>query len=262
VTYDRWSGSAAYESYVGRWSRLVAEQFVPRLGVPPGRRWLDVGCGTGALTGTLLGAADPGQVLGVDTSAAYLALARDRVGDRAGFAVADARRLPLPDATVDAVVSGLAVNFVPEPARAVAEFVRVTRPGGLVAAYVWDYADGMTMMRLCWDALAELDSAAVDLDEARRFPLCRPEPLADAWLRAGLARVEVAAVEVPTVFADFADYWQPFLGGQGALPGYLASRSPHLLVALRETLRSRLPVAPDGTIALTARAWAVHGRRP
>jgi SAM-dependent methyltransferase len=254
----RWADGDAYEAYVGRWSRLVGAEFVRWLGQPAGLRWLDVGCGTGALTSTILAVAAPAEVVGVDPSEDFLAVARTRIPG-ATFHRADGRDLPLPAAAVEVVVSGLALNFVPEPGAAVAEFVRVARPGATVAAYVWDYAEGMALMRHLWDAAAELDPVAAALDEELRYPICRPEPLRLLWTDAGLGDVEVAAIDVPTVFADFDDYWSPFLGGQGPAPGYVMSLPEDRRDTLRERLRSRLPVAADGSIPLTARAWAVRG---
>jgi SAM-dependent methyltransferase len=256
---DVWAEHAAYEAYIGRWSRRVAAAFVPRLGVPPGRRWLDVGCGTGSLTGAVLAAGQPAAVVGVDPSLGFLAGAVANTGAGALFCAGDARALPFGDGTFDAVVSGLALNFVPDPARAAAELTRVARPGAVVAAYVWDYADGMEMLRHFWAAASEVDPAAAAMTEDRRFPLCRPEPLADLWHGAGLPAATVAAIDVPTVFAGFDDYWDPFLGGQGPAPGLVAALSEDRRIALRELLRSRLPAQDDGSIRLTARAWAVQG---
>ncbi len=258
-----WADGAAYEAYVGRWSRRVAEEFLRWLDPPRGRRWLDVGCGTGALTSTVLAVADPVQVTGVDRSEGFVAHARATVVDgRAAFRVGDARSLPVPDAGTDVVVSGLALNFVPEPERAVAEFARVLRPGGLAAAYVWDYADGMAMMRHFWAAATALDPAAAELDEGPRFPVCRRDRLGAVWTDAGFGDVSVRGVEVPTVFADFDDYWRPFLGGQGAAPTYVTSLGEADRDRLRDLLRDRLPAEPDGSIRLTARAWAVRGTAP
>jgi SAM-dependent methyltransferase len=260
VAHEVWSVGDAYEAYVGRWSRRVAEAFLHWLDLPARRRWLDVGCGTGALTGTVLALADPVDVVGVDPSEDFLANARARIIDsRSNFRVGDARSLPFPDRSFDTVVSGLALNFVPGPGRAVAELARVATPGGVAAAYVWDYAEGMAMIRYFWDAAVALDLAAAGLDEGRRFPLCRPEPLADLWVDAGLDNVTVHAIEVSTVFTDFEDYWRPFLGGQGPAPGYVASLTEEHRRTLRDLLRVRLPVSPDGSIPLTARAWAVRG---
>lgn len=255
---DVWAVGDAYEAYVGRWSRRVAEAFVSWLDVPSGQSWLDVGCGTGALTACVLRDADPVAVTGVDPSAGFLDTARSRIA-QATFAVGDAQALPLPDSEFDVVVSGLAINFVPSPALAAAEFARVVRPGGVVAAYVWDYADGMQMMRYFWDAAAYLDPANAALDESGRFPLCQPDPLRALWISASLRDVEVKAIEIPMVFENFDDYWQPFLGGQGPAPAYAMSLGSGERDTIRELLRSRLPSNPDGSIALTARAWGVRG---
>ena len=258
--HEVWEAGDAYEAYVGRWSRPVAREFIAWLAVPAGRTWLDVGCGPGALTSAALGT-DAARITGVDRSRGFLAEARRRIrGSRAGFAAGDAGALPVPAGRFDVVVSGLCLNFVPDPGRAVAEFARVTAPGGIAAAYVWDYGDGMAMMRHFWDAAAALDPEAARFDEGRRFTLCAPGPLAGLWAGAGFGTVATTAIEVPTVFAGFDDFWQPFLGGQGAAPGYVSSLPGARRDDLRELLRSRLPVAPDGSIRLTARAWAVRGR--
>lgn len=259
---DVWATGAAYEPYVGRWSRRVARAFLAWLAVPPGGRWLDVGCGTGALTQTILAQAAPAAVQGVDASAGFVAYAQAATPDpRATFAVEDAQALSAADATFDAAVSGLVLNFIPRPERAAAAMARVTRPGGTVAAYVWDYAGDMQLMRAFWDAAVALDPAAGPLDEGVRFPLCRPDPLAALWQGVGLHAVEVRAVDVPTVFRDFDDYWSPFLGGQGPAPGYAMALSEERRITLRERIRAALPVAADGSIALIARAWAVRGQR-
>lgn len=262
MAHEVWAVAEAYEQYVGRWSRRVARAFLLWLNVPHGRSWLDVGCGTGALTAEVLTDAHPSQVVGVDPSEGFLSNARARIADaRTDFCVGDAQRLPLRDGQFDAVVSGLALNFVPDPRRAAAEFARVAVPGGVVAAYVWDYAEGMAMMRHFWDAARELDPAAAELDEARRFPVCQPTALSTLWTDVGLGGVVVKAVEVPTVFVDFDDYWGPFLGGQGPAPGYVVSLPEDHRRALRGLLRARLSSGAHGSIPLSARAWAVRGTR-
>ncbi|MEV4148564.1 class I SAM-dependent methyltransferase [Amycolatopsis sp. NPDC049691] len=255
-----WQSGDAYEAYIGRWSRRIAETFVRQLDVPASRRWLDVGCGTGALTSAVLTAADPAEVAGVDPSEGFLKTARASVPDpRVSFEVADARSLPFPDDRFDVTVSGLVLNFVPDPAAAAAEIARVTVPGGLAAAYLWDLAEGMELIRHFWDAAAELDPAAADRHEGRQFPLCRPEPFGRLWTEAGFAAVSVGEIKIPTVFRDFDDYWQPFLGAQGPGPAYLATLPEARRDQIRELLRSRLPTNPDGSIPLSARAWVVRG---
>jgi SAM-dependent methyltransferase len=253
-----WAAGEAYERYVGRWSRLVAREFLRGLACAARLRFLDVGCGTGALMAAIADTSAPSAILGVDPAAGLLALARDRLTTGAVCA-GDAQRLPLRDHSADVVVSGLALNFVPDPLRAVTEMARVAAPGGVVAAYVWDYAGGMEMIRYFWDAAVEADPAARASDEAHRFPLCHPGPLHDLWTAAGLRGTSVDAIEVPARFAGFADYWTPFLGGQGPAPGYLASLTEHQRRTVRELLRARLPAEPDGHLSLTARAWAVRG---
>jgi SAM-dependent methyltransferase len=259
--HDAWAAGDAYEPYVGRWSRLVARDFIAWLNVPDGSDWLDVGCGTGALTDVILASSSPRSVVGVDPSDAFVTYAADHItSPAASFRVGDARDLPIPDASVDAAVSALALNFVPDPARAVAEMMRVTCPGGIVAAYVWDYAGRMDLMRVFWDAAVALDPSAADLDEGPRFPICAPEPLRKLFTDAGLTEVDVRTIDVPTRFRDFDDYWAPFLGGQGPAPGYAISLDQHDRNALRDRIRDALPIAADGSIDLIARAWAVAGR--
>ena len=256
-----WGSGNAYEPYVGRWSRPVAREFLGWLAVPPGGRWLDVGCGTGALSETILSLANPGEILGIDPSPAFVAFARDRVRDpRVRFDVGEAQALQADAATFDAVVAGLVLNFVPEPGGAVSEMARVARPDGTVAAYLWDYAEGMQMMRHFWDAAIALDPAARELDEGSRFALCRPEPLADLFRSAGLEDVEVRAIDVPTVFRDFDDYWSPFLAGQAPAPAYAMSLSEEGRAELRDRIKANLPTNAEGEHYLTARAWAVRGK--
>ncbi len=257
-----WASGAAYEPYVGRWSRLVAREFLTWLGLPPGSRWLDVGCGTGALSQLVLETASPSEVIGIDPSEGYVAYAREHVtGERVAFEIGDAQQLPFENGSFDAVVTGLVLNFLSQPGQGVAEMVRVTRrPGDAVAAYVWDYAGKMQLMRHFWDAAVALDPAALELDEGRRFPICHPGPLEQLFKSAGLQDVVVRAIDVSTHFRDFDDYWWPFLGGQAPAPSYAMSLSEDRRAALRERIRAGLPIAPDGSIHLIARAWAVRGQ--
>ncbi|MBD0270373.1 MAG: methyltransferase domain-containing protein [Acetobacteraceae bacterium] len=259
---DRWLSGDVYEPYVGRWSRLVAGEFLAWLDAPDRLAWLDVGCGTGALAAAVAGRCAPRRLAGIDPSAGFLGFARRRLGGAgAELLRADARGLPFADGGFDRVVSGLVLNFVPDQPRAVAEMARVVRSGGEVALYVWDYAGRMELMRRFWDAAVALDPDARALDEGVRFPVCRPEPLRALFEGAGLTGVETRAVDVPTVFRDFEDYWTPFLGGQAPAPGYCMSLTEEARAALRERLRASLPARPDGGIHLTARAWAVRGRK-
>lgn len=260
---DTWAAGKLYEPYVGRWSRLVAKEFLAWLEAPTNLDWLDVGCGTGALTEVILQHAKPGSVKGVDPSAGFVEHAKAHVIDsRATFDVADAQSLPLDSARFGVAVAGLVLNFVPKPSLAVREMARAVRPGGVVAAYVWDYAGKMELMRYFWDAAVELDRAAFELDEGRRFPLCEANPLIELFTQGGLREVQVRSIDIPTRFRDFDDYWTPFLGGQAPAPGYAMSLSEDRRAALRERIRAKLPIASDGSIDLIARAWAVRGRTP
>lgn len=257
---DVWAVGDAYEHYVGRWSRLVARDFVDWLGVPAGQRWLDVGCGTGALSQTTLERAAPQSLTGIDPSEGFIGHARHAASDtRAEFRVGDAQSLPIDSQSFDVVVSGLVINFIPNMPKAVAELVRATRTGGTVAAYVWDYAGEMQLMRRFWDAAVALDPSVKDKDEGPRFPVCQPEPLATLFKGAGLSNVEGRPIDVPTVFKDFDDYWTPFLGGQGPAPGYCMSLPEDRRNALKERIRSALPFESDGSVHLIARAFAVRG---
>jgi SAM-dependent methyltransferase len=260
---DVWAAGDLYEPYVGRWSRLVAREFVSWLSVPTDKDWLDVGCGTGALTEVILETATPHAVRGVDASAGFIEYAKARIANSlASFEVGDAQSLPVDSAIFDVAVAALVLNFVPEPSAAVEEMTRAVRPGGVVAIYVWDYAGKMELMRYFWDAAVALDPAAFSLDEGRRFSICAPKPLSELFAQAGLRTVEVRPIDVPTRFRDFDDYWSPFLGGQAPAPGYAMSLSEERRNTLRDRIRSQLPVAADGTIQLIARAWAVRGRAP
>ena len=257
---DNWASGDLYEPYVGRWSRLVAQEFLKWLDRPVGGHWLDAGCGTGALSQTILNICDPQVVKGIDRSDGFVAYARNKVHDpRVTFEVGDAQSLSVDSESYDSAVSGLVLNFVPEPAKMVSEMARAVKTDGVVAVYVWDYADKMQMMRHFWDAAIALDPAVADLDEAPRFPICNPDALRNIFQSTGLKQVETRAVDVDTHFQDFDDYWDPFLGGQGPAPTYVMSLSEEQRIQLRGKIRAGLPFAADGSIPLIARAWAVKG---
>ena len=255
---DTWAHGDAYERFVGRWSRRVAPAFLDWLDLPGGLRWVDVGCGTGALSSAILDLASPSSVVGVEPSEGFLNTARESLGDRVTFHQAGAEELPIADHSADVVVSGLVLNFVPDHVRALREAARVAHEG-TVAAYVWDYAEGMEFLRAFWDAAASVDHAGIELDEAARFPIATAEGLANAFAAGGLTDVHVAALEIPTNFTDFDDLWTPFLGGQGSAPSYLATLDEPTQEAVREAMRERVAHAPDGSIAMVARAWAARG---
>jgi SAM-dependent methyltransferase len=256
VIRDNWEHGDAYERFIGRWSSLVAVRFLDWLALPGGLRWVDVGCGTGALSEVILDTQDPTSVDGVEPSAGFIRAASQRLGDRATLHEAPAEHLPLPGGSADIVVSGLVLNFIPDLPAALAEMKRVA-PGGIVASYVWDYGGGMDMLRLFWDAADDIDPDGAS-DEARRFPLCRPDALASAFEDAGLDDPEVVPLDIPTPFTDFEDLWTPFTGGQGAGPSYLVALPTEKQAALKESLHARVPTNADGSISLNARAWGIR----
>lgn len=259
-TDDNWAAGDAYESYMGRWSRPLAGTFVSWLRPPPEVHWLEVGCGTGALTRAICELADPASVLACDPSASFVSHARRTIRDeRVSFVVADAEGLPGTPRIFDYVVSGLVLNFVADPPGAIKRMTERLRPGGVVAAYVWDYADGMEFLRCFWDEAVALDSAAAAFDEGRRFPLCRTEALHSLFVQAGLEDVAIQGLEIPTHFRSVEDFWTPFLRGTGPAPSYAISLSPERQSLLRDRIAERLRPVVDGGIRLHARAWAVRG---
>jgi ubiquinone/menaquinone biosynthesis C-methylase UbiE len=266
TTLDVFAVAPAYEAYMGRWSRPVAREFVRWLGVPAGRRWLDVGSGTGALTDVLVETAGARVVVGVEPSPGFVRHARERSFGSAEvqFLEGDAGALPVGSGEFDAAVSGLVLNFVPDRPRMVSEMVRAARPAGVVALYVWDVSEGgMELIIRFWEAVTRVDPSVGAVEEVSRFrAICAPDPLRALFEEAGLREVELRAIEVPTVFRDFEDYWTPFLGGQGPAAAYLTSVPEERRNAIRDGLRRTLPTEGDGSIRLNARAWAVRGTTP
>ena len=262
MTNESWDGAERYERYIGRWSRRVAPRFLEWLSAGRGLRWVDVGCGSGVLCEAATRVCVPAAVIGIDPSETYVATAARELGDpRLEFMVGDASTLPVHAAVADVVVSGLVLNFVPDAPRALDEMCRVATPDGLVGAYVWDYADGMELVRLFWEAAAAVDPAADELAQGSRFPICAPGPLGDLFAAADLGEVATTAIEIPTVFSDLDDLWLPFLGGQGAAGRYCSTLSADHLDAIRTELEARVPIHADGSIPLSARAWAVRGTK-
>jgi SAM-dependent methyltransferase len=259
---DQWAAGSKYEDFMGRWSRLLAPRFVSWLGVPDRAHWLDVGCGTGAMTSAICAHASPSWVVGCDPAAPFIEYAREHVQDsRASFVVGGIDSLPPPHrhARFRSVTSLLVLNFFPDAEAAVRVMRLRTNTGGVVSACVWDYADGMQFLRRFWDAAVSFDPAAAALDEGRRFPLCHPAPLVDLFAASGLRDVKCEAIDIPTEFASFDDYWRPLLGGTGPAPSYVASLDEERRAELARRIEQNLPRTSAGAIALRARAWAVRG---
>jgi ubiquinone/menaquinone biosynthesis C-methylase UbiE len=262
--HDAWSAGDGYDRYMGRWSRLIAPRFLAWLAPPRDLDWLEVGCGTGALSKAILDECAPRRLTAIEPSEGFLAQARLNVPDtRAEFRPGDAQNLPIDADSKDIVVSGLVLNFVPDRLRALSEMRRAARPGATIAFYVWDYpGGGIQFMRAFWSAATTLDPKVSDLTEDKRFPFCTQDQLTELARDAGLASVEATALETPTVFTSFEDFWQPFTLGAGPAPGYCVSLDPEARQRLRQQLEATLPREPDGSIHLKARAWGVRALVP
>ncbi|MEN8173013.1 MAG: class I SAM-dependent methyltransferase [Chloroflexota bacterium] len=257
---DSWLSGNPYERFMGRWSRLIADKFLNWLAVPPASYWLDVGCGTGALTQQILHDSQARKIVGVDSSIDFVKFAKQSILDpTVDFREGLAQSLDMSSDTFDSAVSGLVLNFVEQPEDVLSEMIRVTKPGGKIGIFLWDYADGMEMLRYFWDAAAALDRDAAALDEGLRFPLCQAGELEGLIRNSALKEIEAVPIEVTSVFKNFDDYWQPFLGKVGPAPSYAMSLDPENRLKLESRLRKNLPISDDGSISLNTRAWAVKG---
>lgn len=249
------SEADGYEQFMGRWSRRLAPKFVEFAQVGRDDLVLDVGSGTGALS-LAVSAIASARVTGVERSAAYVRYAQEHAeNERVRFEVGDATALPFSDNTFERTLSMLVLNFVPEPAVALDQMIRVTRPGGVVAAAVWDYGDGMEMLRAFWDEAVALEPGAASRDE-RHMPLCTREALAELWRDHKLRDVDDQPLTIDMALSSFDDYWQPFLNGQGPAGVYVASLDESARDALQYRLRDRFG---NSGFVLQARAWAVRG---
>lgn len=255
--FDSWSAGQSYEHYMGRWSRMIAKEFLSWLDPNKSAEWLEIGCGTGALTTAILDECEPSSILATDASEDFISHTRDTITDaRVRFGTATAQNLPVEDDSVDIVTSALVLNFVPDRHAGLIEMQRVLRPGGILSFYVWDYpGGGIGFIDAFWKAAASLDAEAADLDEGTRFPFCTEEGLVELCSDAGLPDAEIAPIEIVTEFPDFDAFWHPFTLGAGPAPGYCMSLSEEQRKALRARLADRLD--QGGPVNMTARAWAM-----
>ena len=256
---DSWQAGDPYEYYMGRWSKKVANVFVDWLGQGPGLRWLDIGCGSGALSEAIISNQHPNKVVAVDQSEAFVMKTKQRLGAEVECKIGNALSLPLDDDAFDVSISGLVLNFIPEPLKALTEMKRVSIGGGIVGAYVWDYAGDMEFLNYFWDIAVNLNPKATDLHEGRRFSNMNAEKLRALFQQVGLSEISSTALDIKTQFADFNDYWQPFLGGQGPAPTYVASLSEFDRNNLRHELQKAIPKQKNGSLKLSARAWGIKG---
>jgi SAM-dependent methyltransferase len=257
------AASAGYDRFMGRWSRLLAPSYIVFAGVRNGDRVLDVGTGTGSVAAAVAAGMPDSEVVGIDPSAGFIADAQNNArSTRAHFAVGDAQALKFKDASFDNTLSLLAMNFIPNPDKAIGEMRRVTRPQGIVSCCVWDYDEGMQMLRFFWDEAVALDSAVEPKDE-RHMKLCRQGQLGDLWRKAGLVNVKEAPLTIDQAFVSFNDYWEPFTKGAGPGGAHVVSLREDRRWQLEARMRKRLlGDREDGPFTLTARAWCVHGEVP
>ena len=255
-----WNDAVGYERYVGHWSRAIAPRFLAWLALPHELKWLDVACGTGALTSAILETCNPAAVVGLDASADYLAAARENCRSyRSRFLLGDAGDIAFPSSSFDVSVSGLALNFM-DANRALAEQCRVVRPGGTIAAYVWDYAGEYEFARRFWDAAQRVDSRASAYDPGRRATICREASLREAFLTAGCSEVETRVFDHSGEFSSREAYWHAFDGRQGSTSEYLSLLTNEERLRLQDAVLSGLP--SSGPVKLKVRALAVKGRLP
>jgi ubiquinone/menaquinone biosynthesis C-methylase UbiE len=257
--------ATGYERLMGRWSRKLAVSFIDFVGVAPGERILDVGCGTGSLTFALPQAADVAEVVAIDYSPVFVEEARRRNTDpRITVAQGDACALPFPEGRFDRALALLVLHFVPQANGAVAEMRRVVRPGGVIAAAVWDHLGGMPSMRMMWDTLAAQDEEARRLRGQYCFqPMMRPGEMRQSFLAQGLLNVEETSLLIRMEYENFADYWEPIAAGEGPLGKYVAGLGPERKAKADEAVRAAYEAGqPDGPRSFAAVAWACRGAVP
>jgi SAM-dependent methyltransferase len=258
------ANAKSYERFMGRWSRLIAARLLDFTSLPDEGDVLDIGSGTGALSFLIAKTRATTRVIGTDPSKEFVEYSNNinSVPDRIHFEIGDAQNMRFASASFRSCLSLLVFNFIPDPLKAVQEARRLTRPGGRIAAAVWDYSGGMKMLRVFWDAAASIDDRAAKLNEAH-MPLSRVGELGRLWKKGGLENIVEQPLDIEMRFTSFEDLWNPFLLGQGPAGAYAASLDPAASQQLRNELRRRLSVSEENIpFVLPARAWAVCGTVP
>ena len=255
----RFDDGAAYEGFMGVWSRLVGEEFLRWLAPPAGWRWADVGCGNGAFTELLFDRCAPSQVEGIDPSEGQLAFARTRLADRPGrFEAGDATALPWADDGFDAAVMALVIFFVPDPAKSVREMARVVKPGGSVSSYAWDIFGGGFPYTVLQEEMAKFGTPPLWPPSAEAS---RMDVLRSLWADAGLVDLRTRAITVQRTFADFETFWRIAKTGPRLAPRF-ATMAEEDLRLLKERVQARFAPDADGRISYGAFANAIEGRVP
>jgi SAM-dependent methyltransferase len=256
---DLFADGEAYERLMGRWSRAAGEIFLDWLDSPPNARWLDVGCGNGAFTEALIARCAPAEVIGIDASEGQLAFARTRpAAGLAQFRIGDAQALPFGDNRFDVAVMALVVTYLSDPGRAVSEMVRVVRPGGWVATYVWDVPGAGTPVHPVYVAMESLGMPAPRPPGAA---VSRRDSVRALWEDAGVESIETRVIRIPVVYADFDDFWDANSVPAGASGQAIHDLSPAAREQVRVRLRDQMRAGPDGRIAYESFANAIKGRR-
>jgi len=259
--HDVWELGSSYESYIGCWSYQIALSFLKKIDTEPGMDWVDIGCGTGALTRAILLCCQPFCLTGVEPSLGMLNWTNQQLKDKnLRFIEGKASDLPFTDDSVDIAVSGLVLNFLPEPVHALKEMKRIVRPGGRIAFYVWDYAHGgLELVRAFWNAAVSVTPDARRFSDAVRFSWCNEDSLTDLMVEAGLKEIKSERIVIPTLFENFEDYWQRFSKGAGPASSYYKQLPLSEQTEIRTTLQNSFTYNPNGSLELSAAAWALQG---
>ena len=260
-----WNSADSYEKFMGRWSLEIGKHFIEMLAETTdivNKRWVDVGCGTGALSEVVFQKTSPEYILGIDPSQDFIDKAQQKINQsNVEFTTTTAENIPLPSESIDFVVSGLALNFMSDPNTSLSEMKRVLKPNGLLACYVWDYADKMEFLRYFWDAVVQLDPESQIYDEGEKFPICNPNKLQELFNSIGMKNIRNDEITIQTPFSSFDKYWKPFFGGQGPAGEYLASVNDEKQTQIAFQIENSLPISTDGSITLIAKAFTIQGKK-